>query len=55
VEIRGDAAKVLGILACDPKRNGPTVASYVRDDSCEVVDVFVPAGGVTGYLETDCD
>ncbi|GAA6180289.1 hypothetical protein NBRC116594_17270 [Shimia sp. NS0008-38b] len=53
IELRGDAAQVLGILHCDQAQQPHALA--LRTPSCEVVDVFVPAGAVTGYLEAECD
>ena len=52
-ELRGDAAQVLGILACAPDAQPVWITR--RTPECEVVDVFVPSGGVTGYLEAECD
>lgn len=55
VEIRGDAAKVTGILACQPGDAPPPALLAAQAQDCEVVDIFVPAGGATGYLEAECD
>ncbi|MGR3635795.1 MAG: hypothetical protein ACU0BK_07700 [Shimia sp.] len=55
VEIRGDAAKITGILACGPDDGPPPALSYLKEQDCEVVDIFVPAGGASAYLEADCD
>ncbi|SFK94763.1 hypothetical protein [Shimia haliotis] len=55
VEIRGDAAKVTGILKCDAGDAPPPVLLTLREQDCEVVDVFIPAGGATAYLEPECD
>ncbi len=55
VEIRGDAAKVTGILVCERGDAPSPVVLALREQDCEVVDVFVPAAGATGYLEAECD
>lgn len=55
VEIRGDAAKVTGILECEAGDGPPALLLQIREQDCEIVDVFVPAGGATAYLEPDCD
>lgn len=54
-ELRGDASFVLGILACNENRSSQGAPHLRRTTTCEVVDVFVPAGGTTGYLESECD
>ncbi|MEP2531094.1 hypothetical protein [Shimia sp.] len=55
VEIRGDAVSILGIMECDGSKQRPPLASYVPlYQDCEVVDVWVPSGGSTGYLEAEC-
>lgn len=53
-ELRGDAAQIIGILDCQNQTAEPWIFSNRRSAECEVVDVFVPSGGVTGYLEADC-
>lgn len=54
-ELRGDASFVLGVLACNENRSFQGASHLRRTPSCEVVDVFVPSGGTTGYLEAECD
>ncbi|WP_207911338.1 hypothetical protein [Shimia isoporae] len=54
IEIRGDAAKVTGILDCAADDGPPPVLSYLKEQDCDVVDIFVPSGGATAYLEPDC-
>ncbi len=55
VELRGDAAQVVGILRCNtPENRGPKLVIGTAED-CEVVDIFVPSGSTTGYLEAECD
>lgn len=55
LELRGDASFVLGVLSCDENRSSQRASNLRRTPSCEVVDVFVPAGSTTGYLEAECD
>ena len=52
---KSDAALILGIMDCrDSARTAP-LASYVPlYQDCEVVDIWVPSGGSTGYLEAEC-
>ena len=56
LEIRGDAALILGIMDCGaPGQDRVPLASYVpRYRDCEVVDIWVPSGGSTGYIEAEC-
>ncbi len=54
-ELRGDAAQILGLLDCSGADAAPLLVPARRTADCEVVDVFVPAGGTTGYLEAECD
>ena len=54
-ELRGDAAQILGILACDSSAANVSAVRARGTPDCEVVDIFVPAQGVTGYLEAECD
>lgn len=55
VQIRGDAAQILGVMKCNSATPDVPVLSYARAQDCEVVDVFVPSGGATAYLEAACD
>lgn len=55
LQIRGDAAQILGIMNCNNATPDVPLLSYARARDCEVVDVFVPSGGATAYLEADCD
>lgn len=54
VELRGDAAQIVGVLRCDAHRSGGSKVRIGAVDDCEVVDVFVPSGSTTGYLEAEC-
>nr|WP_243403714.1 hypothetical protein [Shimia abyssi] len=54
VEIRGDAALVLGIMDCGDDYRPPMASYAPRYQDCEVVDVFVPSGGDIAYLEAEC-
>ncbi len=55
IELRGDAAQILGILRCEGDARPLPLAAYVRAQDCDVVDVFVPKNSRTGYLEAECD
>ncbi len=54
VQIRGDAAQILGIMDCSGATPDVPLISYVTAQDCEVVDVFEPSGVAT-YLEAACD
>ncbi|WP_197919555.1 hypothetical protein [Thiosulfatihalobacter marinus] len=55
VEIRGDAAQVLGIMDCGDGSGRVPLASYAPlYVDCDVVDIWVPSGNATGYIEAEC-
>ena len=55
IEIRGDAALILGIMDCGDGARTPPMASYIPlYQDCEVVDIWVPSGSSTGYIEAEC-
>lgn len=52
-KIRGEATQLVGVLACDTPQASVAFPSP-RIPTCDAVDAFAPAGGVTGYLEAEC-